>query len=170
MAAMMAILPFFAILLYFYIKMPFDEIEIYKQKMIVISAHATFLYLLLLVREMIKDLENIKGDLANGYTTIPILYSELISKKIITLLTILTVVPVYVLIELYDVGFMDSYFYGCMIMLLIFLYLLWQSNKKQAFLRLHNLLKTLIVAGVFCIILINPKVMVHAKNWLFFWK
>ena len=170
MAAMMAILPFFAILLHFYIKMPFDEIEIYKQKMIVISAHATFLFLLLLIREMIKDLENIKGDLANGYTTVPIIYGELISKKTITLLTILTIFPVYVLIELYDVGFMDIYFYTCMIILLLFLYILWQSHKKEAFLRLHNLLKTLIVAGVFCIILINPKVMIHAKNWLLFWR
>jgi len=31
---------------------------------------------------MIKDLENIKGDLANGYHTIPIVHGELASKKL----------------------------------------------------------------------------------------
>jgi 4-hydroxybenzoate polyprenyltransferase len=31
--------------------------------------------------EMIKDLENIKGDLASGYRTIPILYRETYLKK-----------------------------------------------------------------------------------------
>ncbi len=68
-AAFLAILPFFAILLY------------YKNLYEVIFGHATFLFLLLLIREMIKDLENIKGDLANDYQTIPIVYGETIFEK-----------------------------------------------------------------------------------------
>jgi 4-hydroxybenzoate polyprenyltransferase len=36
---------------------------------------------------MIKDLENMKGDL-NDYKTIPIIYGETASKKIISTLTI----------------------------------------------------------------------------------
>jgi 4-hydroxybenzoate polyprenyltransferase len=115
---------------------------------------------------MIKDLENIKGDLANNYKTIPIVYGELVSKKIITALTLLTVVPVYVLIELYDVGYMDIYFYICLIVLIFFLLYLWKSDSKEQFLLLHNILKFLIVAGVFCIVLINPSVLWHGKRLL----
>ena len=154
MAAFMAVLPFFAILLY------------YKNLYEVIFAHATFLYLLLLIREMIKDLENLKGDLANDYQTIPILYGESISKKIITSLTLLTVVPVYILIDIYEVGYMDIYFYGCLILLLFFLRALWKSNTKEQFIQLHNILKFLIVAGVFCIVLINPSILWHGRNLL----
>ena len=154
MAAFMAVLPFFAILLY------------YKNLYEVIFAHATFLYLLLLIREMIKDLENLKGDLANDYQTIPILYGESISKKIITSLTLLTVVPVYILIDIYEVGYMDIYFYGCLILLLFFLRYLWKSNTKEQFIQLHNILKFLIVAGVFCIVLINPSILWHGRNLL----
>jgi 4-hydroxybenzoate polyprenyltransferase len=44
---------------------------------------------------MIKDLENLKGDLANN-KTIPIVYGEMVSKKIITALATLTILPVYV--------------------------------------------------------------------------
>lgn len=152
MATFMAVLPFFAILLY------------YKNFYEVILAHASFLFLLLLIREMIKDLENIKGDLANDYKTIPILYGEEISKKIISILTVLTVTPVYILIEKFDVGYMDMYFYSCLIILVFFLLYLWKSTTKDQFLLLHNVLKFLIVAGVFCIVLINPTVAFHFKN------
>ncbi len=155
MATFMAVLPFFAILLY------------YKNFYEVILAHATFLFLLLLIREMIKDLENIKGDLANDYQTIPILYGEIISKKIITFLSILTVIPVYILIEKFDIGYMDMYFYSCLIVLIFFLLYLWKSTTKEQFLLLHNVLKFLIVAGVFCIVLINPSVFVHFENLFF---
>lgn len=154
-AAFLAILPFFAILLY------------YKNLYEVIFGHATFLFLLLLIREMIKDLENIKGDLANDYKTIPIVYGEAVSKKIITALTIATIVPVYVLIEIFDVGYMDIYFYTCLIILIFFLLSLWKANSKKQFIVLHNVLKFLIVAGVFCIVLINPAVLVHFENLFF---
>jgi 4-hydroxybenzoate polyprenyltransferase len=165
-AALLAVLPFFAILLYYYTKISFSDIEVYKSQLAVIFAHATFLFLLLLVREMVKDLENLRGDLANGYQTIPIIYGEETSKKVITILALLTIFPVYVLIEIYDVGYMDIYFYVCLIIMIFFLLYLWKSNTKAQFLLLHNVLKFLIVAGVFCIVLINPSVLWHGKKLL----
>ena len=166
MAAILAVLPFFAILLYFYTRIPFEDIENYKRQLVVIFGHATFLFLLLLIREMIKDLENIKGDLANNYKTIPIVYGELISKQTITILTILTIFPVYFLIEISDVGFMDIYFYCSLITLTFFLLYLWKANSKAQFLLLHNVLKFLIVAGVFCIVLIDPSVLWNGRRLL----
>jgi 4-hydroxybenzoate polyprenyltransferase len=153
-SAFLSVLPFFAVFLY------------YKNFYEVIFGHAVFLFLLLLIREMIKDLENIKGDLANDYKTIPIIYGEVVSKKIITFLTVSTIIPVYVLIEIFDVGYMDIYFYSCLIILIFFLQYLWKSNTKQQFILLHNVLKFLIVAGVFSIILINPSVLWHGKKLL----
>ncbi len=163
-AAMLAVMPFFAILIYLAKKDRFRHFELAHTE--IIFAHAAFLFLLILIREMVKDLENIKGDLANGYLTIPIIYGEPASKKIITALTLLSVLPVYVLIEIYDVGYMDIYFYGCFILLLVFLAKLWQADSRGQFLKLHNLLKFLIVAGVFCIVLIDPKVLIHGRNML----
>jgi len=165
-SALLAVVPFFAILLYFYNKTLFEEIENHMSHFAVISAHAMFLFLLLLIREMIKDLENLKGDLANDYQTIPILYNEKTSKQIITVLTFLTILPVYILIDIYDVGYMDIYFYICFVTLLFFLIYLWKSNSKEQYLLLHNVLKFLIVSGVFCIVLINPSVLWHGKTLL----
>ena len=154
MAAFLAVLPFFGILLY------------YKNFYEVIFFHAAFLFILLLVREMIKDLENIKGDLANDYQTIPIVRGEVISKRIITFLLLLSIIPVYFLINIFDVGYMDIYFYICFIILIFFGIRLWKSTTKEEFLQLHNTLKFLIVAGVFCIVLIDPSVLWNGKKLL----
>ena len=153
-ASLLAVLPFFAILLYYK--------NLYPQ----IFAHATFLLLLLLIREMIKDLENIKGDIANDYQTIPVIFGEAVSKKIITFLTILTIIPVYFLVDIYEVGYMDIYFYVSLMVLILFLSLLWKSNDKLSYLKLHNILKFLVVSGVFCIVLIDPQVIIHGRNLL----
>ncbi|MEN2399805.1 geranylgeranylglycerol-phosphate geranylgeranyltransferase [Flavobacterium sp. MC2016-06] len=165
-ASLLAVIPFFAILMYFYNAISFEEIEDHMSHFVVISAHALFLFLLLLIREMIKDLENLKGDLANNYKTIPVLYKEKVSKQVITALIFLTLIPVYILVNIYDVGYMDIYFYVCYIALLFFLLYLWKSNSKEQYLLLHNVLKFLIVSGVFCIVLINPSVLWHGKNLL----
>lgn len=151
-ASLLAVLPFFAILLYF------------KNFYHVIFAHATFLYLLILIREMIKDLENIKGDIANDYQTIPVIFGENFSKKIITFLTISTIIPIYFLIEIFEVGYMDIYFYVSMIILIFFLQKLWKSETKSDYLKLHNILKFIVVSGVFCIVLINLEVLIHGKK------
>ncbi|RWW93850.1 geranylgeranylglycerol-phosphate geranylgeranyltransferase [Flavobacterium cerinum] len=153
-AAFLAVLPFFGILMY------------YKNFYQVIFAHATFLYLLILTRELIKDLENIKGDLVADYRTIPVMFGEQTSKIIITGLTFLTIIPVFLLIEVYDVGYMDMYLYGGMIVIIYFLILLWKAETQKEYLMLHNILKFLIVAGVFCIVLIDPSVLVHGRKLL----
>ena len=153
-AALLAVLPFFGILMYF------------KNFYQVIFAHATFLYLLILTRELIKDLENMKGDFVADYRTIPVMFGESVSKKLITALTFLTVIPVYLLIDVYDVSYMDMYFYGGMIVIIWFLGLLWKAKTQKEYLRLHNILKFLIVAGVFCIVLIEPSVLVHGRKLL----
>ena len=151
-ASFLAVLPFFAILLYYK--------NLYPQ----IFAHATFLFLLLLIREMIKDLENIKGDVANNYQTIPVLFGENFSKKIISVLTISTIIPIYFLIEIFEVGYMDIYFYVSLIVLIFFIQKLWKSESKTDYLMLHNILKFLVVSGVFCIVLIEPEVLIRGKK------
>ncbi|MDY0088973.1 MAG: geranylgeranylglycerol-phosphate geranylgeranyltransferase [Flavobacteriaceae bacterium] len=164
-ASLLAILPFFAVLFYFQ-KEELFHIQYHKYKYFVIFAHASFLYLLIFIREMIKDLQNLTGDFANNYRTIPVVYGEKTSKYIITFLTVLTVIPVYILIEKADVGYMDIYFYGCFIALLFFLIFLWNSKDKKHFMVSHNLLKLIIILGVFSIVLIEPSILWKGKHLL----
>ncbi|POS01815.1 4-hydroxybenzoate polyprenyltransferase [Flavobacterium croceum DSM 17960] len=153
-AAFMAILPFFAILMH------------YKNFYAQIFAHASFLYLILLIREIVKDLENIQGDIANNYQTIPVRFGENFAKNVILVLTLFTVIPVYFLVEIFEVGYMDIYFYGSILLLIMFLLALFQADKKEHFIKLHFLLKLIILLGVFSIILIDPEVLIHGRNYI----
>ncbi|BCY27545.1 geranylgeranylglycerol-phosphate geranylgeranyltransferase [Flavobacterium okayamense] len=153
-ASVLAVLPFFAVLMHF------------KNFYHVIFAHATFLFLLILIREFIKDLENIEGDLANNYKTIPVLFGENIAKTMITILTSSTIIPVYFLTDVYNVGYMDIYFYISLVLLIFFLLRLWKATLKEDYIKLHFLLKLIIVSGVFCIMLIEPQVLIHGKKLL----
>lgn len=165
MAALLAVLPFFGILLY-YFKIDGLLENVQNEKYYVIFAHASFLFLLILIREMIKDLENIKGDMAQNYRTLPVILGESFSKKVITFLIMCSIFPVYILIEIYDVGYMDIYFYVSFIVLIFFIMKLWNSNSKENYLLLHNIIKFIIVAGVFSIILIKPSVLIHGREVL----
>ena len=94
------------------------------------------------------------------------MFGEKTSKQIITLLIFFTVIPVYLLVAEYDVGYMDIYFYAGMIVIVYFLTRLWKAKSKKQYLELHNILKFLIVAGVFSVVLIEPSVLVHGRRLL----
>lgn len=142
-SALLAITPFFAVFVY------------YRNFETVIFVHAMFLFLLILARELIKDMENIAGDIALNYKTIPILYGTKYAKAYITLLIVLTLVPAILLIRSFDVGYMYLYFIASIVALIFFLILLWRSSTKKHYVWLHNILKFIIIAGVFSILLIN---------------
>ncbi len=148
-SAILAITPFFAIFIY------------YKNFEAVIFVHATFLFLIITMRELTKDLENIKGDLALKYNTVPVVYGEHVSKIVLTCLSVLTLIPAYLLLFKFEVGYMYFFFYLSIVLLLGFVLLLWQSKMKIHYLILHNILKFLILAGVFSILLIDVSVILN---------
>ena len=123
--------------------------------------HAVFLGLIILMRELIKDLENLKGDLALNYNTFPTVYGERSTKALISLLTGVIVIPAFLLINKFDVGLMQYYFYVSTVLLMVFLYWLWRSEVKLHYLLLHNILKFILVLGVFSILLIDPDVVLN---------
>nr|WP_299072709.1 geranylgeranylglycerol-phosphate geranylgeranyltransferase [uncultured Allomuricauda sp.] len=142
-SASLAIAPFFVVFVY------------YKNFETVIFVHALFLFLLILAREIIKDLENMVGDMAQNYRTIPIIYGAKVSKLIIGLLIVSTLVPALLLINTFEVGYMYLYFISCIVLLALFLILLIKADGKKHYVWLHNILKFIIVAGVFSILLID---------------
>lgn len=142
-SATLAIAPFFVVFVY------------YKNFQTVIFVHAVFLFLIILAREMIKDLENIAGDISQNYKTIPIIFGEKKAKYLISVLILLTLIPSSLLILKFDVGYMHYYFLGCVVLLISFLFFLLKSSTKQHYIVLHNILKLIIVLGVFSILLIN---------------
>lgn len=147
-AAILALLPFFVIFVY------------YKNFSEIIFTHAAFLFFILLIRELIKDLEKIKGDFTHNYQTIPVKYGEYFTKILITLLAILTLNPIYFLLRYPEIGGMKYFFYSSIVVLLVFVIVLWLSNSKRNYVLLHLILKLLIVAGVFSLAFIDYSIII----------
>ncbi len=148
-SAILAVTPFFAIFIY------------YQNFERVIFAHAIFLFLLISMRELTKDLENIKGDLALNYRTVPVVHGEKMSKQMLTVLSIFTIISAIMLILFFKIGHMYYFFYLSIILLLFYLIILLKSNKKNHYLILHNILKFIIVLGIFSILLIDVSIVLN---------
>ena len=148
-SATLAIVPFFVVFVY------------YRNFETVIFVHAVFLFLLILARELIKDLENMAGDLAQNYKTLPIIYGSNTSKGLVAFLAALTLVPALLLINYFDVGYMYIYFTVSILLLLLFMFLLWKAKTKKDYVWLHNILKLIIIFGIFSILLIDVNLVLN---------
>ncbi len=148
LASMLSILPFFVIFVY------------YRNFSKVIFVHAFFLFLILLSRELIKALENIKGDILLNYKTVPITYGEPFTKKLITIFLLLTFIPIYILWEYPEIGYMKYYFYATGLVLTVFLGILWSNIPQKKYLLLHNIIKFVLFVGVFSLVLIDTSVII----------
>jgi 4-hydroxybenzoate polyprenyltransferase len=148
-SATLAITPFFAVFIY------------YRNFETVIFVHAIFLFLLILSRELIKDMENIPGDLAQNYRTIAVKYGPEVSKKYVSVLIALALIPAYLLISFFEIGYMNLYFIASSFLLLLFLVLLWRAHNQSQYIWLHNILKFVIVSGVFGILLIDIELVLN---------
>ena len=143
-AVVLAVIPFFAITLYF---KNFSSLVFY---------HASFLFLIVLIRDLIKDLENFKGDWVRGYKTIAVVFGERTTKILLSFLVLLTFIPIALLLDQKEVLNSMWYFFVITIpFLLLIALILWRSPAQKTYLWLHNLLKALIVAGILSIVLVR---------------
>ena len=135
--------------------MPFLALSVYfKTFDYVIFYFAAYLFFLIFSRDIIKDLESFKGDWVSRYRTLPVVYSNYITKFIFSLIIILTFIPTYLLI-FEDLGLMNYYFIFSIPYLIIVVLILWSYNKSKIYLIIHNLLKVWILLGVLSTYLIS---------------
>ena len=142
-SSLLSVIPFFIILIY------------YKNFELIIFLYAIFLFLIVYMREIIKDLENIKGDFTLDYRTIPVVYGEKSSKYLLSIVSLFILAIIYILLSYFDTGMMFYYYYFSIAVLLFFIIVLWKYDSKKYYNFLHNLLKSLIVLGVLSIVLID---------------
>ena len=143
-SAILTITPFFAIFLY------------YKNFSSLIFVFGFYLFLVLSMRELIKDLQNLKGDLLQNYKTIPVVYGEKYAKLMIIVLVVCNVSVTIFLLKSYALERMDYFFYTSISLLFVVLLLIPKAQSRQQYSRIHILLKLLVLLGVFSIVLLNP--------------
>ena len=141
-SAILTITPFFAIFLY------------YKNFELIIFIYALFLFFIILAKDIIKDLENLKGDFTLNYQTIAVVHGEKSSKVAISIIILISYINVINLILNFDIGLMFYYYYLCLFILAYILFILWKSRTKKEYLIIHNIMRALIILGIISIVLI----------------
>jgi 4-hydroxybenzoate polyprenyltransferase len=113
-----------------------------------------FAFLLTLLREMIKDIEDIEGDKKAGIKSLPIVFSINKTKIIIYAITILTLVSIdYFAINLYIFNAIASLYLLIVVSLplIYFMVKLYMSKSKREFNKLSKLLKIIMFLGMLTI-------------------
>ena len=141
LSVILVITPFFAITVY------------YKNFSLEILTHAIFLFFVILIKELIKDLENLKGDFTMKYRTIPVIYGENLTKSYITMYVFFVIAACLNLIINYDISLMIYYYMLSIPFFLFFIGFLWKFQNINHYQKLHNSLKVIITLGLFSIIL-----------------
>ncbi len=140
MAALLSITPFFAIFLYFHLE---D---------LVILTYVSFILLVIFIREIIKDLEALKGDVILGYPTLPARLGVERTKWLVASFTFSGLLPAGAIF--YKVGFHGVGIYLALGLGGLFFSagLLALADKKEHFHWLNHLYRLMIIGGIISLI------------------
>ena len=141
--SLLTITPFFAILIYF------------KNIDLIIVAYALFLFFILLLKDLTKDLKNLVGDFIQNYQTIPVVFGERFSRIVISLIALINILLIFNLFINFSTGYMGIYYAFSLLLLIIFILKLYKSRQVSDYLNLHNILRLIIALGVLSIILLS---------------
>ncbi|MCK5028715.1 MAG: geranylgeranylglycerol-phosphate geranylgeranyltransferase [Bacteroidales bacterium] len=122
-----------------------------------VGAFALFAFLLTLIREIIKDVEDYEGDSAYGRQTLPIVLGVLNSKIVIItflLTTLFSIVYIYFRF-LNDIITLAYFTLFLIFPLLLLLYKIIVAENKKDYHKASNLSKIIMLAGIFYALIAN---------------
>ncbi len=146
---LLTLFPFFALLLY------------YKNFQEIIFVHSAFLFFILLIKALIKDLVNLKGDMLYNYETMVVKYGEHFTRMLIDLIYGLSLIPLFFLFRYAEIGDMKYYLYFALAGLTATAVLVWYARNEKQYLFLHNVLKIIILLGVISLAFIDKSVLIE---------
>lgn len=122
---------------------------------LMLFVYSFFAFGITLIREIIKDMEDMEGDANFGGLTLPIAIGTRRTKWVLYVLMFGFLLSLgYFLIRLHNLE-MNIYFGLMFIPFLIFVWQLIKADTKIAFTLLSNYAKWLIVAGIFSMVILN---------------
>ncbi|WP_340199041.1 geranylgeranylglycerol-phosphate geranylgeranyltransferase [Ascidiimonas sp. W6] len=120
--------------------------------------YSCFAFYINLLRELIKDIEDVNGDYTGGVISIPIVIGKKRTVKLVSILSILPCSALFFVVYeyLYSYPFLNIYLlFAIMGPLLYVSITAWSAKKKKEYTRLSTLLKLIMVLGVLSIIVVR---------------
>lgn len=120
----------------------------YKQNELFINIYAMFAFSISLIREIIKDIEDIRGDKAHGCTTLPILWGIRKTKKLLYVFIAFFVFIVFIMAIYLQNPKLMVVFIVPGLLLVYLTYALVKADRKAHFARLSGLCKWIMIIGI----------------------
>lgn len=105
------------------------------------------------MRELIKDLEALKGDILLGYPTLPVTIGVRNTKAMIIAFAFLGVWPAIMIFQKTSFSGISYYLFSGGLLVFASLILLAKAKSKKDFSRLNQLYRLLIIAGILSLVL-----------------
>lgn len=114
--------------------------------------YASFAFVISLIREVIKDMEDIEGDRRYGCTTMPIVWG-INASKVFVAVWIIVLIAALVILQIYALGFgwWQSALYAMLLIvapLIMVLRLLFRASKPEDYHRISSLVKLVMLTGI----------------------
>jgi 4-hydroxybenzoate polyprenyltransferase len=124
-----------------------------KEATVVVMAYALFAFLTNLVREIVKDIEDMEGDEQLGARTLPIVLGETQARFIAMSLVLFSIIVLGIILQylwIYNITGLFWYLIGAVeLPWLLLLGLLWKAQEKRHYSYASLLCKIVIVTGLF---------------------
>lgn len=124
----------------------------------VLLDYAIFAFILNLIREIVKDLEDVNGDYNQGMKTLPIVLGVFRTSRLIF---ILSFIPIFILLYYVNAYLLNLVYSTIFILLFIagpliyFTLKIWSAKTKKEFHHLSILLKWILLFGIISIVVIS---------------
>ncbi|MDZ7604711.1 MAG: geranylgeranylglycerol-phosphate geranylgeranyltransferase [Cyclobacteriaceae bacterium] len=124
----------------------------YRQNFNLVLIYALFAFSINLVREVIKDMEDIRGDMRFGSRTLPIIWGLRKTKMLLYALITLSIVLLVFLSARLDNQVLHAFFMLLVLPIVYLIYLLYKADTQRRFHQLSTFCKLLMLAGIFSMI------------------
>ena len=131
--------------------------------------YAVFAFIINLIREIVKDMEDVEGDYNQGMSTLPIaLGINKTAKAVFGLSIVATVLLLwYINTYLMENALYFAVIYGLVFVvspMIFFIVKIWKAQKKEEFHLLSTVLKWIIFFGILSVLVINLNIQFNAKG------
>lgn len=128
-----------------------------------VIAYSVFAFFITFIREIVKDIEDLKGDVSTGTYSFPVAFGIEKTKNLILFIG-LVFIALIIWYQVTQLGYENSYFfYYALILielpLLYFLYKIMKANERIHFTRCSKTLKIIMLLGILYLPLLNYSIL-----------
>lgn len=120
----------------------------YQKNESLLMAYAVFAFSINLVREIIKDMEDIRGDMRFGSKTLPIVWGLRKAKYFLFVLILIFVLILFALSSQLGNHTLNLFFIVLIVPIIYLIYLLYRADSQKRFHQLSTFCKLLMLAGI----------------------